>query len=114
VIKHAENPPLKIEKVITQQQISSLVTYLEKGKKYDLLLGDSLARFANYDLQVFKDSITKIRPLGYGNVYAIKKNTFQNTATGRNRWIWPSIIGAILVLSYLTFRLVADINKSKK
>lgn len=113
VIKNADNPPLKIEKVFTQQQSISLVTYLEQDKKYALVLGDPLASFADYDLQIFKDSITSIRSLNYKKVHPIKKNIVQNT-TNNNRWIWPSVIFAGLVLSYLTYRLMGDINKPKK
>ncbi|MBC7886555.1 MAG: hypothetical protein H7Z13_01600 [Ferruginibacter sp.] len=113
VIKNADNPPLKIEKIVTQQQTISLVTFLEQGKKYELLLGDSLASFADYDLQAFEDSITVLRPLNYGKVQAIKNNALKNTSAGRNRWIWPSVIIAGMVLSFLTYRLTGEINKSK-
>ena len=36
VIKNADNPPLKIEKVLTQQQAVSLVALPGAGKKYSL------------------------------------------------------------------------------
>ncbi|MEO5891355.1 MAG: hypothetical protein ABIQ31_13970 [Ferruginibacter sp.] len=114
VIKNADNPPLKVDKVYTQQQTVSLITYLEQGKKYDLLMNDSLASFADYDLQTFKDSITMIRPLNYTNVHAIEKAKTEHTAGNKNQWIWPVIIFAGLVLSFLTYRLIADMNKSKK
>jgi hypothetical protein len=113
VIKNADNPPLKIEKIFTQQQTLSLVTYLEQGKKYNLLLGDSLASFADYDLQIFTDSITILHPLNYGNIHAIKKINEKNTVSAKNRWIWPAIIIAGIMLSFLTYRLTGDINKSK-
>lgn len=114
VINNADNPPLKIEQVITQHQTATPITYLGQGEEYNLLLGDSLASSPKYDLQIFKDSITQIRPLNSGALHATKKNASQVKPGGKNLWIWPSIIGAILVLSFLSFRLVADINKAKK
>jgi hypothetical protein len=115
VIKNADNPPLKIEKVLTLQQPFSLVAYLEQGKRYELLLGDSLAPPADYDLQAFKDSIGFIRPLNYRNVHSIKKDIAEKKpGTDKNYWIWPLIIFAGIVLSFLTYRLIGDINQSKK
>ena len=73
VIKNADNPPLKIEKVFIQQQTISLVAYLEKGKKYSLIMGDPNAPLADYDLQIFKDSIANLRPLKFTNIHRFKK-----------------------------------------
>ena len=67
------NPPLKIEKVITKQQTISLFVYLEKGKKYSLIMGDPAAPLADYDLQIFKDSIANLRPLKFSNIHHFKK-----------------------------------------
>lgn len=113
VIKNADNPSLKIEKVITQQQTISLIAYLEQGKKYSLLMGDPNAPLADYDLQIFKDSITNLRPLNFSGIRAIKKDTAQKAA-GKGLWIWPAIILAALALSYLTWQLTGDINKMKR
>ncbi len=114
VIKNGDNPPLKIENIRTELQMVSLVAYLDKGKKYKLVFGDSLASFADYDLQPFKDSITIQRALKYGNIYATAKKEPHTNSNHKNWWIWPSIIFAGLVLAFLTFRLTADINKAGK
>jgi len=114
IIKNGDSPPLKIESIRTSLQDAALVSYLEKGKKYKLLLGDSLAAFANYDLQTFKDSISIKRTLNYGNVYTNSKQTFNKNRQDNNWWIWPAIILAGLVLSFLTYRLTGDINKPSK
>ena len=91
-----------------------MVTYLEQGKKYDLLFGDSLTSFADYDLQLFKDSITSVHSLKFGSIHPIKKIIAENAASGKNRWVWPFIIFAGIMLSFLTYRLTGDINRSKK
>jgi len=114
VIKNGDSPPLKIENISTELQTVALVAYLDKGKKYKLVFGDSLASFADYDLQSFKDSITTQRALKYGNIYATSKKEPKTNSKHKNWWIWPSIILAGLTLVFLTFRLTADINKAGK
>jgi len=115
VIKNADNPPLKVEKVVIQQQVVSLAAYLEKGKKYSLLFDDPLATFANYDLQIFKDSIINMKQLNFGGLNAINNNaSLKNAAKNNNQWIWPSIILAVIVLAFLTYQLTTDISKQKK
>ena len=114
IIKNGDSPPLKIDSVHTGLQQVTLVSYLEKGKRYKLLLGDSLASFADYDLQPFKDSITVKGVLKYGSVYGIPKNNFNKKGEDKNWWIWPTIILAGLVLSFLTYRLTGDIKKQPK
>ena len=113
VIKNADNPPLKIEKVFTRQQTISMITYLERNKKYLLRFGDSLAVAGDYDLQTFKDSIDRIRPLHYGSIQPIKKNEVRNNSSRQNGWVWPTIIAAAIVLSFFTWKLTRDISQSK-
>jgi hypothetical protein len=114
LIKNGDSPPLKIDTIRTALKNIALVSYLEKDKKYKLLLGDSLASFADYDLQTFKDSITVKRVLKYGDVYPISKKTLNKKDQDKNWWIWPAIILAGLALSFLTYRLTGDINKPAK
>ncbi|MCW3111527.1 MAG: hypothetical protein JWQ09_6033 [Segetibacter sp.] len=109
VINNGDNPPLKIEKVILQQQPVSLIAYLEENKNYNLVFGDSLASFPDYDLQIFKDSIKMPQTLNYGKVKSLKRDGDAKAASG-NWWIWCSIILAGMLLSFLTFRLISDIN----
>ncbi|MEO6550026.1 MAG: hypothetical protein ABIN94_18635 [Ferruginibacter sp.] len=113
IIFNGDNPPLKIEHAGLQQQIVSLVAYLEKGKKYDLVFGDSLASFPDYDLQLFKDSIHMLQPLGYGKIMSSKMNTTNKSSSGKNTWIWASIILAGIVLTLSTMRLMRDLEKNK-
>jgi len=48
--------------VITEQEPKQIIVYLEKEKKYHLLMDDSLASKPVYDLQQFKDSISEDIP----------------------------------------------------
>ncbi len=114
IIKNGDSPPLKIESIRTTLQNVALVSYLEKGKGYKLLLGDSLASFADYDLQTFKDSIGAKRILKYGDVFKNSTKDFSKKSQNKNWWIWPTIILAGLVLSFLTYRLTGDMKKQPK
>jgi len=114
IIKNGDSPPLKIESIRTTLQNVALVSYLEKGKGYRLLLGDSLASFADYDLQTFKDSIGAKRILKYGDVFKNSTKDFSKKSQNKNWWIWPTIILAGLVLSFLTYRLTGDMKKQPK
>jgi len=114
IIKNGDSPPLKIESIRTTLQNVALVSYLEKGKGYRLLLGDSLASFADYDLQTFKDSIGAKRILKYGDVFMNSTKDFSKKSQNKNWWIWPTIILAGLVLSFLTYRLTGDMKKQPK
>lgn len=113
-IRNGDNPPLKIDSLSVQQQQRSLVTYLEQGLNYELQFGDSLAAVPDYDLQAFKDSITAMQSLHYGKIQPIKIAEITIPVSGKHLWIWPAIILAGIVLSFLTYRLSADINKSKR
>lgn len=114
IIKNGDSPPLKIESIRTTLQNVALVSYLEKGKGYRLLLGDSLASFADYDLQTFKDSIGAKRILKYGDIFMNSTKDFSKKSQNKNWWIWPTIILAGLVLSFLTYRLTGDMKKQPK
>ncbi len=114
IIRNGDSPPLKIETISTTLQNVTLVSYLEKDKNYKLLLGDSLASFPDYDLQLFKERITQKRLLKYGDVYDNSAKSFNKKGQDKNWWIWIAIILAGLVLSFLTYRLTSDIKKHVK
>lgn len=114
IINNGDSPPLIIDSIVTKQQSVSLIAYLEKHKHYELQFGDSNATAPNYDLQAFKDSISTLNRVSVGPVSKIENAKATGNSENKKSWIWPSIIVALLVLSYLTFRLVADINKPKK
>jgi hypothetical protein len=113
IINNADNPPLKVDTVLTEQHPVSLITYLDKGTQYQLLLGDSTARGADYDLQSFRDSIRNIHPLAYSNLHTITPAGMPGKPAGE-KWIWLSIIVAGIILTYLTYRMTEDISRSKK
>ncbi|MEO6232824.1 MAG: hypothetical protein ABJB11_06370 [Ferruginibacter sp.] len=111
VIDNGDNPPLEISAIHTQQKKVALISYLEKDKKYELKFNDANATFANYDLQTFQDSIRYLQPLATGEITAISTSVNPVSPGKKNNWLWPVIILALVVLSFLSFKLVSDINR---
>jgi hypothetical protein len=90
--------------------IPEIIAYLEKGKKYLLLGGDSMMKSPDYELRHFKDSIPAVSPiLNIGPVEAI--NTMQKQVEGKSSWLWPSIIVMVLVLGVLTLKLLREMKR---
>ena len=111
VIDYNDNPPLKLDSLITYQIEHYVIAYLEEGKQYQILAENNLAQKPNYDLEKFKDSIPKIiESIGFGEIKTIDKNK-PIEKQKNNYWIWIAIAAAILVLGLLTKSLLADMKK---
>ena len=114
IIDNKDNPPLKINSIGTGQQINKAIVYLEKGKQYYLLADNIAAVKPDYDLEIFKDSVpANIDTLSVGpltNIETIKP--FAQKSTNNKWWLWPSIIAAILMLGFLTWKLIGDMKKN--
>ena len=110
-IYNGDNPALKIDSVITEQENTQIVTYLEAGMGYHLLMSDPSAVKPVYDLKQFKDSI------GY-NIPALQILSFEKLnkaqpgkASVSRKWIWPIIIIMLIVLGFFTLQLTKEVNK---
>jgi hypothetical protein len=114
VIENKDNPPLTISRVSTEQHINNIVTYLEKGKQYSLLTDNDMANEPDYDLAIFRDSIPKnIDSIGIGSFVKIEqKKPDYVKDTNHKWWLWPSIIAAILMLTFLSWKLMGDMKKN--
>jgi hypothetical protein len=115
VINNNDNPPLKISGIVTRQLQNEIVAYLEKGKQYSLLTDNPAASQPDYDLEKFRDSIsTTIDPIKTGVLLENNKPTTiaAETKTTSKTWLWIIISLAGLLLTFFTFRLSKDINKS--
>ncbi len=113
-IYNGDNPPLHIMDVITEQEPKQIIVYLEKEKKYHLLMDDSLASKPVYDLQQFKDSIS-------GDIPQLQILSFEKVA-GKNqtapkfisdKWLWPLIIVVLIVLGIFTVHLTKEVERKK-
>lgn len=111
VIENGDNPPLQFDAIRAEQLSRQMVAYLHPGKQYSLLTGDSNVIAASYDLAHFTDSIPEVIPV-LAHAEVIPNEVVEvRTASYKDYWIWPFIIIMILLLGYLTFRLVQDMKK---
>jgi len=114
-ILNEDNPPLKIKRIDVYQTEQSIISYLEKGRQYQILLGDDNAVTPNYDLKFFTDSLHKQLPeIQHGAITAnpLYQAKQVKAATGIPTWvIWLAIIAALAVLGLLTAKMTQEISK---
>jgi len=112
-IQNDDNPPLHVSAAAAFQLNKYLFTWLEKGKTYTLLFGDSTAIAPVYDLQYFKDSIGQTPALiAYGKTAHNKRDENQARAPTKNSrfLIWVALGGVSIVLLLLTAKMARQIN----
>jgi hypothetical protein len=115
-INNEDNQPLKIKSVQAFQLQNYLVSYLEKGKKYNLLFGDSFAVKPNYDLDLFKDSIgVNIPLLAVNSVEGITPNLAAQIPPKNNNklLLWITITAISILLLLFCYKIIQDINKKQ-
>ena len=110
-IYNGDNPPLKIAAIYTSQDAKYLVTYLEKGDSYELLMGNAQANVPDYDLSSFKDSIPANTPAV--KVLNIRANDQQPGKEEKksNVSLWLIIIAVLAILSFFTWNLTKELKK---
>ncbi|HEY0731290.1 MAG TPA: hypothetical protein VGD33_02630 [Chitinophagaceae bacterium] len=111
VIENGDNPPLHFDAIRAEQLSRQMIAYLQPGKQYSLLTGDSNVVAASYDLAHFTDSIPANLPVLTHAEVIPNEAVEVRTASYKDFWIWPFIIIMILLLGYLSFRLVHDMKK---
>ncbi len=110
-----DNPPLVVKAVAGYQINQSLISYLEKGHQYHILLGDEKIPAPVYDLRFFTDSLgQQLRQINPGNV--ANNPLYKKTETEKSAhipiWlIWIIIITVISILALLTFKMMQEVNK---
>lgn len=113
IIRNEDNPPIHIDEVRAFQDARYLTAYLERGKSYQLVFGDSTAVAPVYDLGFFKDSIGRQVPeLGAGKIEEVKPGeTIAASGAGDNKWLlWSVLILLLAGLSLVTFKMVRKIG----
>lgn len=112
VIYNGDNPPLSVSKIVTSQQTKRITAWLDSGKTYHLEMNDSFAVAPVYDLQQFKDSIPNgVTELKYSNIQPVEIAR-PAAATGffKQSWLWPVMIGVLVVLVLFTVKLTRDMS----
>ena len=116
-IQNDDNPPLHISAAAAFQLNKYLFTWLEKGKTYTLLFGDSAAIAPVYDLQYFKDSIGKTPAyVAYGKTEYNKRDEKQAVAAPKNNriLIWAALGAVSIVLLLLTAKMARQIKQREQ
>jgi hypothetical protein len=112
LIKNGDNPPLKIATVSTEQMRRKVLTQLEAGVNYSLLMDNPEARPREYDLQHFRNVIIDSTAIIVGKITALPQ-TESSTPKKQlsNRWVWPAIILIVALLALLSWKLTSDMKK---
>jgi hypothetical protein len=120
VIENEDNKSLHVDSVLALQLNSYLISYLDADRNYFVVFGNAKAQKPNYDLAYFEDSI-RSNVLKEINCGPISKNTIiPNTepvkkataVKGLNKWwIWPVLIGILVLLLFFTLKVSKDINR---
>jgi len=116
-IANGDDNPLTIKSVSAWQQKLFAVSYLEKGKDYHILAGDSSAQEVSYDLTFFDAKpLSAMRIINHSE---IEKNPAYATAqpvVKRNftLLLWIAIVTVLILLSFLTWKMVSEINAKQK
>jgi hypothetical protein len=114
-IENNDDQPLKIKGITAYQDEQSMISYLEKGKQYSILFGDSNAIPPDYDLKFFTDSLHKTLPIiqhGLITPNPLYQAKQVKTEKGIPAWvIWLAIIVVLAVLGLLTFKMAGEVNK---
>ena len=113
VIDNRDNPPLKIDQVVTQHISMYATAYPDQNNSYLLLMDNPEARLPDYDLVHFKDSIPQ--SIAVLKPHSITTNEIlAGNSQSRNWWIWPVLIGVIAIMGLLTYKLSGDVKSKVK
>ncbi|MER2998892.1 hypothetical protein [Pontibacter populi] len=114
VIQNADNRPLEFDEIKPLQLNRYLVADLSRDQDYTLKFGNSKAEAPEYELQYFQDSIPADLPiLQTAELKQIRKAEKQkdNTTT---IIIWAAIAVVIAGLTYMTIRLLKEMDTKKQ
>ena len=115
VIQNDDDPPLAVKSIDSFNLNLSVIGYLNKAQKYELVFGDSVANSPNYDLKFFADSLD--RNLTLLSTGAVVTNPLYQTAKTKAdqqfpAWIiWIAIALVLIILALLTYKMTKEIAK---
>ena len=101
-----------LKPLVPARKTKKLLHTLKKGENYQLLFDDLNAVAATYDLKQFKNLIPKFsQRLKTGDIKIIPNSAIAQSKKNNDWWIWPTVLGVIILLSYLTWSLTRDMKK---
>jgi hypothetical protein len=113
IIDNEDNQPLTISRVEASQLHTYLIAQLEAGKNYHLAFSSPGLSPPNYDLRFFQDKIPgNLAVLDvHQAVRTVAENGPSSPSLFSNRnMIWLAIGLVLLLLSYLSFRMVKELG----
>jgi hypothetical protein len=117
VVENNDSPPLKKYEVTSFQQRRYGIAWLEKGITYKLFVGKESMRSPEYDLQLFKHRLpVNMLSLDHGEPIVISETAIdKKTDNGlQSKYlVWAGLIGIILVLGVLSFRMIRETKTSE-
>ena len=114
IINNEDNRPLTIDRLEASQLHTYLIAQLDAGKKYHLAYSNAGVGSPSYDLRFFQDKIpANLAVLDVKSpVHTLSVDHHAGTTLFSNRnIIWLAIGGVLLVLSYMSFRMLKEVGK---
>jgi len=112
VIDNKDNPPLEEVTIIPYQLNRYLVTHLEKANNYQLVFGNNSNTVQpNYDISFFKNKIGKDITILQTNEIVPIKSLLKTKTKASNLWIWVSISIVAILLGYMSFKMITEMEK---
>ncbi len=113
VVYNNDNLPLVFSNISTSIQQQYLVAYVEAGNEYSLIIGNDDAQLPNYDVSLaypaFTDSMNILLPK---QIIAFPVMTAtQIVQKNYSLLMWCAIIIALLVLLFVTKKLITEVSK---
>ncbi len=112
-ISNGDDVPLTIQRVDAFQQNQYLISYLEAGHSYSILSGDSSASEPVYDLSFLKSNpYNRVPVINHSAVYKNPAYVMPKPIAKKNftSLLWVAIIAVLILLSFLTWKMVGEIN----
>jgi hypothetical protein len=116
-IDNGDNPALTINDINAYQLNRYLIAWLTKGEAYTIGFTGKDVAAPSYDLEYFRDSIpANAQILRIGNLQPIEAGTVSGSPTvfTNTTIIWVAIGAVIVLLGFMSLKMVRETNASKK
>lgn len=114
VVNNRDNPPLVIDTVTAAEPRVFATAYLDAGRQYHLLMESDSALQPDFDLIHFKDSIPTLAQFAYPAQITAVENADKKAVSFFKQWfIWPILLGVLLILFLMVKGLLKDMKNSK-
>lgn len=116
-IENDDNPGLVVGSIEVFQRKRYLIAFLEKENEYSLKFGKEDLAAPRYDLTFFKDSIpnqTSLLSLGAITLFERSGAATSTTIFTNQLVIWLAIIGVVLLLGFMSVKLIREASVDKK